>query len=449
MADEKDILRKSIGKLSLPKKSEDSADLAQIDANLSPTTQENLGVLLRSISDGEARIDKDSDGRAQIKYKAVKKFYWDASNANRIAQPKSDSDIQDKVNACLEIIDYVKSEKPPSGVALDTTKISISSEKEYRLDYEFEKTKEILGRGTSGDVVVVKDRTTGHEHAYKTMMISCFREEEVRCWVHMSNTGCVPSLYLFKFENNKVAIHMEILENAKTLSSIIEEHMARFYESETTKSLVKPFSLYVLDGALEAIIQMHYRGDNVMVQKTASDKLRVKILDFGLAKKLEDQNGLNLQGIKKDITRVMRLFSDLYIGGLEFQIGESFEQTWNRERENVKDKIKMSVDDREELFCLLDAAVEVVNPAHVREYKNLVKNKFDSAKGDEKNFMKTIVAFLFPEKFELVHQHAETDYADVTDQRGDMTDIDLEQTANQVSNEDLDLVRMTLGISLR
>ncbi|XP_045182444.2 uncharacterized protein LOC123541112 [Mercenaria mercenaria] len=482
MADVEDRLREGIGKLSIPKKSEDSADLARNIANLSPGTQENLGVLLRSISNGEALIDTDSEGRAQIEYKAAKKIFWDGSNANVIAHPKSDPDIQVKVDACLELIGYLQSEKPPAGVVLDKTKISLSPTKEYRLGHEFEKTKKILGSGNAaGDIVVVKDRKTGQEHAYKTMMISYFRKEEVRCWVDMSDTGCVPSLYLFKIENNKVTIHMEILKNAKTLRSIIDEHMEGFYESEMTRSLVKPFSLYVLDGALEAITQMHCRGwvhndlhgGNVMVQKTASDKLGVKVLDFGLANKLEDQNGLNFRGFKADISEVLRLFSALYTGGLEFDNAWDLQHNWKSKLKEFTEWIQMSVDDRKELFCLMDAAMKVVHPADVKEYKNFVKSRLDSAIGDvqsEKNLMKKIVAVLFPEDFKPVHQHVGTDYADATgdhynfdvadslcyhdihhdntDHHRDTVDLDLEQTANQVPDEYLDLVRMTLGISL-
>ena len=43
-------------------------------------------------------------------------------------------------------------------------------------------------------------------------MISVFRKEEILCWVDMNYSGYVPSLYLFRIENNKVAMHMEILQ---------------------------------------------------------------------------------------------------------------------------------------------------------------------------------------------------------------------------------------------
>jgi hypothetical protein len=51
--------------------------------------------------------------------------------------------------------------------------ISLSSTKEYRLGHDFEETKKILGKGnSSGDIVVLKDKKTGKEHAHKTVMVS-------------------------------------------------------------------------------------------------------------------------------------------------------------------------------------------------------------------------------------------------------------------------------------
>lgn len=41
---------------------------------------------------------------------------------------------------------------------------------QYRENIEFEKTKEVLGSGNlAGDIVVVKDKVTGCEHALKTV----------------------------------------------------------------------------------------------------------------------------------------------------------------------------------------------------------------------------------------------------------------------------------------
>ena len=45
--------------------------------------------------------------------------------------------------------------------------------------------------------------------------MSLFSEDEIRCWVDMIDSGYAPSLYLFKIEDNKVSMHMEILHKGK------------------------------------------------------------------------------------------------------------------------------------------------------------------------------------------------------------------------------------------
>ena len=48
--------------------------------------------------------------------------------------------------------------------------ICVSTSKQYREGKEFEKTKQVLGSGNSaGDIIIVKDKKTGKEHAQKTV----------------------------------------------------------------------------------------------------------------------------------------------------------------------------------------------------------------------------------------------------------------------------------------
>ena len=48
--------------------------------------------------------------------------------------------------------------------------ICVSPSKQYREGKEFEKTKQVLGSGNSaGDIIIVKDKKTGNEHAQKTV----------------------------------------------------------------------------------------------------------------------------------------------------------------------------------------------------------------------------------------------------------------------------------------
>lgn len=67
-----------------------------------------------------------------------------------------------------------------------------------------------------------------------------------------------------------------------------------------------------------------------MVQKSGKDKLRVKVLDFGLAKNIWDNEGLNSRGFKADIAEVLRLFSGLYTG-IEFNSAWDLQHNWERE----------------------------------------------------------------------------------------------------------------------
>ena len=51
-----------------------------------------------------------------------------------------------------------------------------------------------------------------------------------------------------------------------------------------------------------------------MLQHDTDSFLKVKILDFGLAKRFQDPLGLNFEGFRKDIGEVVRIFSALYTG---------------------------------------------------------------------------------------------------------------------------------------
>lgn len=43
-------------------------------------------------------------------------------------------------------------------------------------------------------------------------MISTCAENEVRCWVDLNDSGFVPRMFLFQYVNNKIEIHMQIIE---------------------------------------------------------------------------------------------------------------------------------------------------------------------------------------------------------------------------------------------
>ncbi|KAK3602663.1 hypothetical protein CHS0354_024985 [Potamilus streckersoni] len=350
----------------------------QTGGSLSPNTVQQLHVIMQYLRRGEASVDQDEKGRPIIQYEQKSKIYWDASNANMIAEPRTDNDLKMKMESCFEFIDYLKTQKPPSGVVLDKTQVR-PHRGMYRENYEFEKTKEVLGSGTmAGDIIVIKDKKTGMKSAQKTIMISVFRKEEIKAWVDLAEIGFAPTLYLFKLEGNKVVIDMEIISEAKTLRNIIDDYLFRM-----DASLAKPFSLYVLDGMMGAIKAMHDKGwvhrdlhaGNVMTQKHSESKLRVRILDFGMAQSFDGSQGLQYENFRKDIREVVRLFSALYCGQ-EFDSAQDLQWNWKRKLNEVN----LEWEDKEELFCLIDSAMKIVHPLDVSKFHGLVQEKLQSGR---------------------------------------------------------------------
>lgn len=367
--------------------------------NLSPTTRGKLQVIIESLSNHSAVVVEDEKGRPSLQYNQKQKLYWDASNANKIAVPKSEQDIRSKTEVCLEMLDYLKLTKAPSGVVLN--KLKIHTERgQYRENIEFEKTKEVLGRGNSaGDIVVIKDKVTGAEHAQKTIMISVFRPEEIRAWVDMSLEGLSPELYLFRLEGNKVVVHMEKLDNAVTLTDVINTHIETL--RLTSAALLKPFSLSVFHNLLEVVHTMHEKGwthrdlhsGNVMIQKKSDCEVKVKVLDFGNASRIDSVSGLS--GIKSDILNALRTFSALYLGE-EFQSQRDLEQNW---RQRVLERMQgLPKEEKAEMFCLFESALRVLTADDIANLKKTVEEMTEL--GSVTEVMKEVVPILFPEEFD-------------------------------------------------
>lgn len=397
--------------------------------NLSPITAEAMGLLLRELSIGSATLTYNDKDKVVVEYPQRKVVWTDASSANLLATPKTEDDMKQKIEAALELVEYRKTEKPPSGVVLDQTKVSPEGNL-YRERFEFERTKRVLGSGSvANDIIVVKDKKTGEEHALKTMMIADFNDNEVRCWCDMTESGYVPKLYLFQCRDNKMEMHMEILHEAKTLRSIIDEEMDRFYEQSSDQMLIRPLSLFVLDGALEVISAMHDKNwthndlhaGNVMIQK---EELKIKVLDFGLASPLKQSDGgINYYNFQKDIAQVMRLFTGLYTS-------QKFDNAFDR-KDNYVNKLQevtghFSREDKEELFCLVDAAMQIVAPKEIRSYRSLVKTKLTNAMGDDNSRMdilKKISLLLFPEDFADIHRKVSEESQDVPTPHGESVKV--------------------------
>ena len=48
--------------------------------------------------------------------------------------------------------------------------------------------------------------------------------------------------------------------SVKTLSSIMDDHMGQFYSAPDLHKLIKPFSLFILDGCLNAVSDINSKG---------------------------------------------------------------------------------------------------------------------------------------------------------------------------------------------
>ncbi|XP_063406884.1 uncharacterized protein LOC134690771 [Mytilus trossulus] len=361
-----------------------SDDLTELVKDLSPSSQARTILLLQSLRKNEAVIGVDDQKRPVIQYKdeRSRKLWWDASNANILTKPRTDDDVQVKMDACLEMIDYLKKHKAPSGVVLDPTHVT-SKAGYYREGREFTKTKDVLGKGNSaGDIIVIKDKTTHSESAHKTMMISYFREEEIRAWVDLNETGIPPALYCFKLEGNKIHIFMEKIDNGITLRDIIDTHMGNIRAEDP--NLARPFSLYVFHGLLSAVHTMHQKGwthrdlhpGNVMLQESEG-VIQTRIIDFGLAKRIDSEDGP--RGFRSDIAEVVRKFTALYIDE-EFDSETDFRKNWKDKVQQMANMYAMSKEDKVELFSLIDSALQVVCLSDVPKLQQelAAKMKFDT-----------------------------------------------------------------------
>lgn len=64
-----------------------------------------------------------------------------------------------------------------------------------------------------------------------------------------------------------------------------------------------------------------------MIQKKSDCEVKVKVLDFGNAGRIDSKGGLS--GIKSDVCNALRTFSALYLGE-EFQSQLDLERNWKQ-----------------------------------------------------------------------------------------------------------------------
>ena len=71
-----------------------------------------------------------------------------------------------------------------------------------------------------------------------------------------------------------------------------------------------------------------------MLQHDTDNLLKVKILDFGLAKRFEGPLGLDFEGFRKDIGEVVRIFAAVYTGE-EFDNVRDVRKNWRTKLNEV------------------------------------------------------------------------------------------------------------------
>ena len=248
----------------------------------------------------------------------------------------------------------------PVGVRLiNDGVIYLSSSRKYRETFEFEATGEELGTGISGPVRVVKDTMNAIEHALKSVHLSEFKENEIRCWIDQNKGGYVPKLYMFQVQNGHVLLHMEILKDVMTLKCLINTRHAIIRQPG---NLLKPLALYIHGVVLAVIRKFHstgwvhndFHGGNVLLRIRANESPKVYLLDFGTA----DQSDY----IQNDMQDIAGLLEGMLMG-YENQTGK---QQYSR--------IIFSDEDKTELANLIRKCSFLVQKSDLPQYIRLVEH---------------------------------------------------------------------------
>ncbi|GFR93380.1 mitogen-activated protein kinase kinase kinase 14 [Elysia marginata] len=222
-----------------------------------------------------------------------------------------------QIEAVLETIDIARRENKPSGLVLNPEQVSAENPPPYE---NMIAIKRVLGEGNSaGKVFVVQDASTGKDCAVKTVLISHFSKDEIRSWVHLGDTGKAPELYSFKLHGNQVVMRAEIVEG-KTLKEVFaSEGFQKLLTDEGKSDQKKCFALLLLRGLLDNFNLLKkgnfthgdLHGGNVMVSPT----LEMKLIDFGSAKGMRPDDGINhAHRLKADIVSILRHFCHAYTG---------------------------------------------------------------------------------------------------------------------------------------
>ncbi|XP_014770387.1 uncharacterized protein LOC106869246 [Octopus bimaculoides] len=270
----------------------------------------------------------------------------------------------------------------------------------YKEGKDYDVMDEILGKGLNGQIVVVRDRVSNTDHALKTVMLTLFNTNEIRAWVSLEGCSHFPNLYMFNKIDGKIELHHEILKNAVTLADVINDRMGKLREYP---SLLHYFSLYVLEGLLEASSTMHSKNwlhddiheENVMLQpqQDPSDSvLRLRMIDFGRVKSLKDDRVVN------DIQGIIRIFTSVYVTE-KFNDVFDLQKNWETKLNKHSDDFKLSFEYKQELLSLVKLVLDVKLTKDEEDLKKTVSEKLKDIREEAPEILENIAKLIFPENF--------------------------------------------------
>ncbi|GAB1600204.1 uncharacterized protein LOC115209269 isoform X2 [Argonauta hians] len=358
--------------------------------------------LIPDLESGGARLI-DKDGKLQVEYFPCHKLNAGSeAECGKIARLKTNEE-EGIIESCLNIYEIIKTKRVAEGVLLDPTKIGINFANTYKEGKDYDVLDKILGKGLNGKIVVVRDRKSNTEHALKTVMLTLFNKNEIRAWVSLEDCESFPNLYMFQKTNGKIELHHEILKDAVTLKDVIDYRMANLREHP---SLLHHFSLYVLHGLLEATSVMHSRKwlhddiheENVMLQpqvESAENFLRLRVLDFGRVKNLNDEVVVN------DIRGILRIFTSVYVTEA-FNDVYDLQKNWKTKLNDLSECFNLSYEHKEELLNLVKLALDVKLTREADDLRKTVASKLKDSQEEEPEILDNIAKLIFPEHFPVI-----------------------------------------------
>ncbi|BFZ19990.1 hypothetical protein BsWGS_23029 [Bradybaena similaris] len=308
-----------------------------------------------------------------------------------------------------------KSEQQPTshmngscGIVLDPDMISLGGENTEAAD-GFIKVGRVLGKGnSSGEVIVVKDRVTEKEVAYKTILVSHFNGDEIRAWVRLGDEGKAPKLYHFRLVDGNVEVSMEPLSGLTVEEVTTTDWWIRLYEQG--HGIIEKLSLCVLDDLLGIYdrLKPYSHSDLHAGNVILENSMAVKLIDFGKATnllKLEPlERGMTL---RNDLVGIIRIFCALYSG-------VDFNDLWDAKKQlSTNDLSQLSEcmehipeASRKALFKIMSMLYDTVRDSNPNQEgfgdtSDVAKHIKPLLPEDVEMFKKKVAVILFPEKYQI------------------------------------------------